>query len=236
MNDIAHSIRKIIPNGFLNRFAMKIFYKYMYELNNIGIYKMDHYDKYYQIQKGDIVVDAGAHIGLTVIWFAKAVGNNGKVVAIEPEQNNLRDLRKNLKRAGLNNVIVVDKALWSSKKKMILYFNPTHDAHSIVINQRKADDSGKQNEIEANTLDNILKEIKIDKVDFIKMNIEGAEIEALKGAEQTLKDNALNIAIEAHHEVEGEPTYKTIIPWLKNAQFETTLWNNWVVYAHKIKL
>jgi len=69
---------------------------------------------------------------------------------------------------------------------------------------------------------NILrKELEIDKVDFIKMDIEGAEIEALKGMEETLlKNNDVKLAIEAFHVVDGKPTSETIIPQLKNLEFE----------------
>ena len=74
-------------------------------------------------------------------------------------------------------------------------------------------------EVEVDTLDNILGELGIKKVDFIKMNIEGAEVEVLKGMEEVLK-NDVRLAIAAHHSVNGKPTDETIELQLKQRGFE----------------
>jgi len=58
----------------------------------------------------------------------------------------------------------------------------------------------------------ILKELGVRKVDFIKMDIEGAEIQALRGMERTLKENDVRLVIAAYHEVDGKLTWKTIAP------------------------
>jgi hypothetical protein len=75
-------------------------------------------------------------------------------------------------------------------------------------------------EVEVDTLDNILKELEISKVDFIKMDIEGAEIEALKGMDGVLKGRT-ELAIAAYHIVNGRETFKIIIPWLEKRGFVT---------------
>ena len=166
--------------------------------------------------------------------MAKAVGNEGMVIAIEPEENNLRSLKRNIERARLKNVIIIPKALWSSKQTMRLNLHNRHDSHNLVSAPPKANNLAESETVETDTLDNILAEINVSKVDFIKMNIEGAELEALKGARQTLKNNNIKLAIEAHHEIDGEPAYVTVIPWLGTAQFDAFLGENGVVYARKI--
>ena len=76
-------------------------------------------------------------------------------------------------------------------------------------------------EIKVDTLDNILEGLKIDRVNFIKMDIEGAEIEALKGMKETLGNNDVKLAIASYHKVNGQPTYKTIIPMMREMGFNS---------------
>jgi 3-dehydroquinate dehydratase len=73
--------------------------------------------------------------------------------------------------------------------------------------------------VDVDTIDNILKELKISKIDFLKMDIEGAEIEALKGAKETLKNKNIKLVIAAYHEIDRRPTYKTIISNLEKMGF-----------------
>lgn len=75
--------------------------------------------------------------------------------------------------------------------------------------------------IKVDTMDNILKDLKIDKVDFITMDIEGAEIEALEGAKETLRNNDVKLAIASYHKIDGQPTYKTIIPMMEKIGFKS---------------
>jgi 3-dehydroquinate dehydratase len=91
---------------------------------------------------------------------------------------------------------------------------------------------GDAEEIEVDTLDNILEELGVTRVDFIKMDIEGAEIQALEGMERTLKENDVRLVIAAYHEVDGKPTWKTIVPWLKQMGFRVRVRESYV-YADK---
>jgi hypothetical protein len=87
-------------------------------------------------------------------------------------------------------------------------------------------------EVEVDTLDNILKELEISKVDFVKMDIEGAEIEALKGMDGVLKGRT-ELAIAAYHIINRKKTFKTIIPWLEKRGFITRKVGE-IVYSYKI--
>jgi len=183
------------------------------------------YEKKYALKEGDIVVDLGANIGAFTVKAAKIVGRRGKVIAVEPEERNLRCLEKNIEINGLRNCVVVPKGVWSKKSRMKFFLGPASGWHSLIEESwflEKYKSLKKTfTEIEVDTLDNIRKELEIDKVDFIKMDIEGAEIEALKGMEETLlKNNDVKLAIEAFHVVDGKPTSETIIPQLKNLEFE----------------
>lgn len=196
-------------------------------------YVIEVYEKYYKLKRGDIVVDAGTHIGVFTIKSAKVVGNEGKIIAIEPEPKNLNFLQRNIEANKLNNITVVPKGIWSKKGKLKLYLSKCIGRHSFFPQWAS---SNKFIEVEVDTLDNILKELGVRRVNFIKMNVEGAEVEALKGMEETIKNNGdIKLAIGAHHSVNGAVngkwTYKTISRQLKEKNFEVQITKEKTVYG-----
>jgi FkbM family methyltransferase len=165
-----------------------------FKKENIG------YLKNYKIKPGDIVIDVGGYEGTFSIYAAKIVGEIGKVIVFEPDTENCRRLSENIKLNGLKNVIIVNKALWCKNGK--LKFNNKHTAGaSFNFNA-----SPYAKEIDVVSLDSELNKLGIDKVDFIKMDIEGSEVEALKGAKNVLMQNKVNLAVASYHIINGEET------------------------------
>lgn len=164
----------------------------------------DGYLKHYNLQSGDVVVDAGGYEGTFSIYAAKAVGPTGRVIVFEPDTGNCEKLRQNVILNGLENVTIINKALWSKDRK--LKFNNKHTAGaSFFFNA-----SPHVQEIDAVALDSELERLGIDCVDFIKMDVEGAEIHAIQGAQKTLKLNSVNLAIATYHIVNGEETSTSV--------------------------
>lgn len=191
-------------------------------------YVEDTYQEYYNVKKGDIVVDVGAHIGTFAVRAAKAVGAEGMVVAIEPEMNNLRLLERNIRANKVGNVVIVPKGVWARKDRLKLHMHHHTGGHSVLCYE----DKDRFTEIEVDTLDNILREQGISKVDFIKMDIEGAEIEAYSGMKETLQTKDLNLAIAAYHIIEGKETCLTVAPWLQRDGFEVCV-RGGIIHARK---
>jgi FkbM family methyltransferase len=185
------------------------------------------YEQYYELKKGDVVVDIGAHIGLFTVRAAKVVGEEtGLVVAIEPNGNNLKFLERNITENRLANVITIPEGIWSKEDKLKLYLGCYSDTGSLYLGPEQSNEFV---EVKVDSLDNMLKRLDIKRVDFIKMDVEGAEIEALKGMRETLRGN-VKLAISAYHEREGKATYKTIVPWLENEGFRVRE-RDGIVYA-----
>lgn len=139
------------------------------------------------INEGDVVVEVGACLGATALSLANKAG---KIIAIEPEPKNLKFLSLNVRFHGYRNILIVNKAVWSSRGKLRLYTTTTATGHTLTPSVFSYVDkplTGKVIKVEVDTLDNILAELGIEKVDVLLMNVEGAEVEALKGAEETLK-------------------------------------------------
>ena len=181
--------------------------------------------RYLRIELGDIVVDVGAGVGEFTIPAAKSVGKEGLVVALEPEPRNFAALKDAV--FDFDNVCIVNKCAWNRKEKVRLFLGEQPGLHSLVSALKRK----QAIEVQADTLDNICLELGIDRVDFIKMDIEGAELEALEGAKGVLKA-ARKIVIETHRRNEREPTWPKVQQFLENNGFKTYVEDE-IVHAWK---
>ena len=154
-------------------------------------------------KKGDIVIDIGAHIGLYTIISSKRVGANGKVVAIEADPSNFEMLNSNIKLNQLTNVTPLNYAVYSKETKVKLYL-PSGESGFTKYNTIMPNWINTQEkfvEVNANTLDYLLQlnEIRQEEVNWIKIDVEGAEFEVLKGATNVLsKSKDIAILMELH--------------------------------------
>jgi FkbM family methyltransferase len=198
-----------------------LYYRFLSTLNEISelVYN-GIYDRGRAFRKGEVVVDAGARIGTFAAKISSAVGDDGKIVAIEPEPNNYRCLLKNIEVNRLHNVIPVRKMLWSGKQDMRLFLSKYAAAHSAYCDAFFAS-TGESIPVEADSLDNVLKGLGLGPVGFIKMDIEGSETEALKGMERTLESD-LQMAIAAYHPIDGQSAHTISIAQLETLGFHTS--------------
>ncbi|MFA7625660.1 MAG: FkbM family methyltransferase [Candidatus Kapaibacterium sp.] len=184
---------------------------FLYEVLS-ELYINNEYFVHYDLQKGDVVIDAGANIGGFTLQASRKVGDSGRIYAIEPNEDNRRTLQKNLKLNNINNCIILTEALWSEKctKKFFISHRP---GEHTLINYDGDSHFHKQGEITINCekLDDLLIKYNIENIKYLKMDIEGAEIEAIKGAGNLLETQSPYLHIEALHEVNGKPAYLEVI-------------------------
>ena len=164
----------------------------------------EYYQHLYKIKNGDIVMDAGANNGYLTLLFSKLIGKNGKVYAFEPDSTNIKNIEKNisLDKSLSNNIKIEELLLWNNNEKIDFYEAGTVGSSAIWI-----PDATKTIKKQAVTIDSWVLENNIKKLDFIKMDIEGAEIEAIEGCLETIKTLKPNFAIASYHIVNNEPTY-----------------------------
>lgn len=135
------------------------------------------------IKEGMTVIDAGAHIGFFTLLLAKLVGESGKVYAIEPNGANLKLLTQNVKSNGYKNVEIIRGAVTDKGKKVKLNIsNESTSEHKIT--SANNENFKRFEYVDAVVLDKLAGSRKID---FIKMDIQGAEILAFCGATKLLK-------------------------------------------------
>lgn len=176
------------------------------------------YQHLFQVESGDVVIDAGAYIGLFTISVARKAR---KVIAIEPDPCNFSILQTNIALARLTNVKLFNKALWCKRGRVKFYISEQPSSSSI-FGERQSRTQHRVIDIETVRLDEIVAEEHLSHVDFLKMDIEGAEIEALQGAVRTLR-NTRKVAIAAYHVRNGKPTAPFVVSFLKSLGFNVMI-------------
>ena len=171
-------------------------------------------------KEGDTVIDIGAHIGRYTITSSKQVGDSGKVVAIEADPDNFELLKRNIALNNLINVLPLNYAVFSTKTRMKLYEQSASAKYNSLMLARAAKTKNYV-EVDADTLDNILKLNRVNQVNWIKIDVEGAEFEVLKGSAETLSNEDLSLFVEIHN-IEDPSHYHNIIDFLNHHNYEIT--------------
>lgn len=145
------------------------------------------------IKGGNIVLDIGANIGYYTLIAAKLVGEKGRVYAFEPDKDNFEILKKNVAINGYKNIILINKAVSNKTEKLKLYISEKDMGSHSLYKQEK---NQKFVLIDSIKLDDFFKD---EKINVIKIDIEGAEFKAFKGMNTLLSQNDnLKIFMEYH--------------------------------------
>lgn len=141
--------------------------------------------KYLALKSGDVVFEIGAYIGFHAMKMSELVGKDGKIIAVEAVPENFRLLEKNIEVNKINNITPVPLAVW--EKRGVIPFNLNENQENSAC----ADvvESKRQMEISCDTIDNICQQQKLAKIDFVRIQTNGAELEALNGMTDVLKMN-----------------------------------------------
>src|SRR5918911_565687 len=183
-------------------------------------------------KQGDIVVDVGAHIGRYTIIASKRVGATGKVIAIEAHPGNYEMLNRNIKLNGLTNVTTLNFAVYSKETKIKLFL-PGEKSNRTIYNtliSTRATDEEKFVEVNADTLDDLLQNNEISHADinWIKIDVEGAELEVLKGADSIMSNSKnITLLIEVHDIEDGKNVYRPIMDLMEKYNFKIEFENTW---------
>src|SRR5829696_3347330 len=179
-------------------------------------------------KNGDIVIDVGAHIGPYTLKASKLVGLNGKVVAIEAAPDNFDILNRNIQLNKLTNVIALNYAAYSKEDKIKIYLpskekeeESSYTKYNTIMTERVHNEK-KFVEINANTLYYLLQSNGIKhEVNWIKIDVEGAEYEVLKGAKNIIsKSNNISLLVEIHNLSENTSLNEPIKEFLNSYSFK----------------
>ncbi len=147
------------------------------------------------VQPGQIVVDVGAHVGTFTARALMACA--AKVLAVEPDPVNVECLHRNFrKEIAAGRVIILPQGAWSSESTLRFHIGVANSGSGGMITEEEGAESI---DVPVLPLDRMVKEAGLERVDFIKFDIEGAEREALKGARETLARWHPALMIDTYH-------------------------------------
>lgn len=144
------------------------------------------------VSRGDTVIDCGGYIGLFTLWCI----NKGakRVIVFEPEKRNCECIKRNLSSYfDSGKVVLVEKGLWSSCSNMNLSLAESGIGHSLLSEKESISTTS----VEVVEIDSVIQ--RSDNISFIKMDIEGAEREALIGAKRVIDKDKPKMFICSYH-------------------------------------
>ena len=166
------------------------------------------------LKPGDVVVDAGAYIGQYTMLASERVGPTGRVVAIEPDDENYKLLEKNIHSDASSNVHLLKAAL-GGKEGQAQFTSVGEDSALCTLKEDwisdlypKTDLARRVKTVEVKTLPHLMHQLGIDCVDLLKVDVEGAETQVFEGAGDCLRSGKVRrIICELHgtrHEVKKQ--------------------------------
>jgi FkbM family methyltransferase len=165
------------------------------------------------VKPGMTVIDIGAHIGYYTLLFAKCVGPGGRVFAFEPFPGNFALLQRNINLNNLKNVQLMREAIFSRTQQMTI--SAPEDEPNPGSGSMHEEAGQRQYQVEAITLDDFCDRLALQP-DVVKMDIEGAEYDALLGARKAIGLCRPKLLIELHHfdgNVGAAPAPKLLTEW-----------------------
>lgn len=182
----------LIANGFSVDFIFVL--EWQYNFTNYA-YRGSYFEQDFLVPAdNEVYIDAGCYNGDTIKRFNDfCFGNYNRIIGFEPHPVNYQQTMENVKKWGLHDTEIIQKGVWSSdgEYSFILEYGTGAEGARIM-------DTG-DTMAQTTTIDKVIGD---ERVTFIKMDVEGAELEALKGAKNTILRNNPKLAICIYHKPE----------------------------------
>ena len=172
------------------------------------------------LKKGMICFDIGANIGYYTLLESKIVGEQGKVVAIEPSPVNFKLLQKNIQDENVTNVELYQIAGGDHDGMIKFFLDPHSNLSRIIKNEEKVPENGQIVEVPIKKLDSFLETLQIKTLDFIRMDVEGYEFNILEGMKNSIKKFKPMIQMEVHTSLLGNEKTKKLLEWIMSEKYE----------------
>lgn len=151
------------------------------------------------LSPGDIFIDGGTHVGLFTLVAARKVGASGKVISFEPAKATRERLLRNIKLNQFSWVDVKPLALSDQERELeFISFDGNRSGFSSF--SPEVTEGGRVEKVKTVTLDSIISSEDVKRLALIKLDLEGAELLALRGAEKILKGHNIDLLIEVEPE------------------------------------
>jgi len=173
------------------------------------------------LEAGDLVLEAGTDVGIHTVFMAKKVGPKGSIHAFDPLASAIADTRRHLNLNGLENVVLNQVALGEREGHATVYsFANLPRAHSSLMNLEENCSIGQ--ECAVTTIDRYVADNAIPTLKLLKLDIEGSEMAALKGAGETVAHLHPLAVVEANYTTSRAFGYQpaAIVAWFKRLSYD----------------
>lgn len=190
--------------GILTKREFNDNFQYIFKTHNScdAIPLMEALDE--RIKNSKVSIDVGANIGITTIWMSK---NSDIVYSFEPEKSNVERFKENLEANNVDNVELIQKAVSDEQGQAELNILEKYGHHSL--GKVKTSKIVGTQKVEVTTLNDFCKEKGIHIIDFLKVDVEGFEIEVFRGAKELFEDKRVKIVAFEISEVPLKSLNKT---------------------------
>lgn len=141
------------------------------------------------LQKDGVFIDIGSHVGYFALKAARHLTTKGHVLAIEPNPKSHAALRKNIELSGIENITARSVACFDVERSMPFYGGARDNSGMSSLARGNAWQTQPEDavQIETRRLDSLIRELGVQRVDVIKLDAEGAELQVLCSGEETLR-------------------------------------------------
>jgi FkbM family methyltransferase len=184
-----------------------------------AIFETREYSDYFPFYQKVNIIDIGAHYGYFSIFAKNNIDSGSRIIAIEPNNSNFKHLVKNIEDCKAVNIHCFNYAIGGSPGLLKLYKGESAN-HSIVENYQLLKPKRDFEEIECQTLEGIIIENNLERIDFLKMDCEGAEYSILEGTSHSVFDKITTISMEFHDLKDSRFTAMSLIKILVENGFK----------------
>jgi FkbM family methyltransferase len=191
-------------------------YKVFYETE--GYLRQGRWD----LHEGMTVIDAGACFGEFALYAARRVGNSGRVIMLEPDADNIRRAQEYFDFNGGQpaTIEIIPAGIW--KVEGNIQFAAGLDASSTLLDAGQPIPPGAHIiEVPVESLSSLARKYALKRIDLVKMDIEGAEVEVVQSAQEAIEQFSPRFSIASYHMRLGQPTSQIIEPLFRNYGYAT---------------
>lgn len=187
----------------------------------------------FEINKGSTIIDIGAHAGIFSV-FAAYHAKNGRVFSFEPVPENYNMMLENIRLNGYDNITPINMAVSDEAGDSVIFLSGHNTGGHSLIN--RTPDNTKKVEIKCDTLESVVNENKIDTIDFLKLDCEGAEFKILFNSSDAVIDKIQTISME-YHNLDDDNNVNTLQSFLESKGFDVSVstGKSRMLYAKRLK-
>lgn len=173
-----------------------------------------------ELKKGMTCLDVGGNIGYYTLLESNIVGNDGKVIAIEPSPPNFKHLKKNLSIQDAKNVDAYNFAAGDVDGEVNFLVYQESNGSFTIPDGETTELPGELIKVPAKRMDTFLNELNIEHVDFVRMDVEGYEHHIIEGMKNLIKNSKPMFQIEVHVTLLGKEGTKNFLKEFQDYGYE----------------